>query len=201
MQLIEKAQDIARKKLSDKRYNHVLRVKDMAKKISMLYTNDEEVITTCMLAGILHDLCKEMSLEELINLTKDDKRYKEFFKSNACLHGLAASVYIKNNIEEFSILKKYLTNDFYNSLIYHTVGRMNMSFIEKVIYVADSIEDGRQYEGVDKIRSVVFNDKKLDKAIYIIINSTLKKLIDNNLEIHINTILMRNEYINKGLIL
>ena len=35
-----------------------------------------------------------------------------------------------------------------NAVRYHTSGRMNMTLLEKIIYLADYIEPGRQFPGV-----------------------------------------------------
>lgn len=39
-----------------------------------------------------------------------------------------------------------------NAVRYHTSGRENMSALEKLIYLADLLESGRSFDGVDKLR-------------------------------------------------
>lgn len=41
---------------------------------------------------------------------------------------------------------------------YHTTGRAGMTPLEKLVYVADLIERGRTYPGVDKLRKACFDD-------------------------------------------
>ncbi len=41
---------------------------------------------------------------------------------------------------------------------YHTTGRYGMSLLEKIIYIADAIEPGRTYPGVDEIRKLADTD-------------------------------------------
>ncbi|MCF0232352.1 MAG: hypothetical protein HUJ63_08845 [Enterococcus sp.] len=50
-----------------------------------------------------------------------------------------------------------------------------MSPLEMIIYIADSIEKNRDYEGVDKIREVAFNES-LEKAMRLLLERTIDKL-------------------------
>lgn len=60
--------------------------------------------------------------------------------------------------------------DILNAIRYHTTGRPGMSLLEKIIYLADSIEDGRQYPGIDELRSVDCLD--IDRCIYRLMTHT-----------------------------
>lgn len=53
--------------------------------------------------------------------------------------------------------------DILNAIRYHTSGRPGMSSLEKVIYVADYIEPGRKFPGVEEVRELAEQD--LDKAL------------------------------------
>lgn len=48
--------------------------------------------------------------------------------------------------------------DIINAIKYHTSGRPNMSDLEKLVFVADMLEEGRDYEGVDKLRAIYEKD-------------------------------------------
>ena len=65
-----------------------------------------------------------------------------------------------------------------------------MSQIEKIVYLADAIEEGRDYEGVQEIRELAY--KNLDKAILMEANHKIKYLIDIGVVLHPNTVEMRN---------
>ncbi len=43
-------------------------------------------------------------------------------------------------------------------LLHHTTGRAHMSLVEKIIFLADAIEPGRNYPGVDEIRKLAYED-------------------------------------------
>ena len=62
---------------------------------------------------------------------------------------------------------------------YHTTGCPDMSMLQKIIYVADYIEPGRdKAENLSEIRKMAFND--IDKAVYMILRDTISYLEDNN---------------------
>ncbi|MFR7490339.1 MAG: HD domain-containing protein, partial [Romboutsia timonensis] len=86
-----------------------------------------------------------------------------------------------------------------NSIKYHTTGKEDMDIIEKIIYIADLIEEDRDFPGVEELRDLVYN-KELDKALLISFNNTIKFVIENNQLIHNRTVDARN-YLIKNKIL
>ncbi len=59
------------------------------------------------------------------------------------------------------VAEKYLgitDKEILNAICYHTSGRPNMSKLEKLIFVADMLEKGRNYQGVDKLREFLNGD-------------------------------------------
>ena len=96
-------------------------------------------------------------------------------------------------LDSFLYVKKEFQiddEDILNGIRYHTVGRKGMSQIEKIVYLADAIEEGRDYEGVQEIRELAY--KNLDKAILMEANHKIKYLIDIGVVLHPNTVEMRN---------
>ena len=89
--------------------------------------------------------------------------------------------------------------DIINAIKYHTTGKEDMDIIEKIIYIADLIEEDRDFPGVEELRDLVYN-KELDKALLISFNNTIKFVIDNNQLIHNRTVDARN-YLIKNKIL
>ena len=45
-----------------------------------------------------------------------------------------------------------------NAVRYHTSGRENMSGLEKLIFLADLLEEGRDFDGVEKLRKIFRRD-------------------------------------------
>ena len=171
-----------KKNLKEHRLLHSLRVKDMAIKMAKFYNIDSE---KTRIAALVHDCAKNKKSEELTNIVK---KYgydinKECKKNIQLLHGLAGAIIAKNlmGIEDQDIL---------NAVRYHTTGRENMSMLEKIIYLADYIEPGRKYPGVEKVRQLAFQD--IDKALINSFNITIKYVIERNEILHLDTIKGRN---------
>ena len=52
-----------------------------------------------------------------------------------------------------------------------------MDLLAKIIFVADKIEENREYETVEELRKLAMED--IDKCTLIILDYTIKKNIDN----------------------
>lgn len=104
------------------------------------------------LAGVLHDIAKEMPVAELLDICKTK--------------GIKLSVAEENNIALLHapvgacIIKDFGVNDaeVIDAVRYHTVGRAGMSLLEKIIYLADMIEPGRSFPEAAEIRAIWEDD-------------------------------------------
>ena len=67
-----------------------------------------------------------------------------------------------------------------DAVSYHTTGRAEMTLLEKIIYIADAIEPGRNYPGVDDLRKMV-EKEDIDGACYLSIKSTIRNLESQSL--------------------
>ena len=79
-----------------------------------------------------------------------------------------------------------------NAVRYHTTGRPNMTEIEKIIFIADYIEENREYENCKSARSAYLQGEKtsknLDKLIYTVLKYTVDHLKEKKVYIHPLTI-------------
>ena len=155
--------------LPEKRYKHSLNVANCAVKLSEIYGCNKYYVDKY-----------EIVLDEI---EKDNL---------ALSHSLIGSYIAKY---EFGINDK----DIINAIKYHTTGKEDMDIIEKIIYIADLIEEDRDFPGVEELRDLVYN-KELDKALLISFNNTIKFVIENNQLIHNRTVDARN-YLIKNKIL
>nr|WP_317331273.1 bis(5'-nucleosyl)-tetraphosphatase (symmetrical) YqeK [uncultured Romboutsia sp.] len=177
--------------LPERRYKHSLNVANCAVKLSEIYGCDKE---KAYIAGIAHDCAKYLSKEEVkYYVDKYEISLDELEKDNLALsHSLIGSYIAKY---EFGINDE----DIISAIKYHTTGKEDMNLIEKIIYIADLIEEGRDFPGVGVLRDLVYN-KELDKALLISFNNTIKFVIDNDQSIHNRTVNARN-YLIKNKIL
>jgi len=90
------------------------------------------------LAGIAHDMCKDMSDEKIAALAREDgKAITELeAKKPSLLHGRAAALMLRR---DFGVTDK----DILQAVAVHTFGEEGMCALSKVVYAADKIEPGR----------------------------------------------------------
>lgn len=172
-------------KLSVRRYEHVIGVKDTAVKLARTYGEDEE---KALLAALLHDCAKNMVDSELLKLVKDYGYIpdKIEMQSPQLLHGRAAAIIAKN---EMGIVDVSICD----AVTYHTTGREGMALLEKIIYIADYIEPSRYFPGVEALRKESFTN--LDRAMLMSLENTIKYIIDRGQLLHTNTIEARNYFL------
>lgn len=184
---LEFIKSVLKDKLPRKRYIHSIGVSETAAWLAEKHKADEK---KARIAGVLHDYAKY--------LTKDEARkyIKQFeiiidnvTKLNLNLaHGLIGAELVKNDFEIDD--KKIL-----DSIRFHTTGRKHMTKLEKIIYLADYIEPNRKFPGIDEIRDTA--NKDLDKAVLMAIDSSIIHVISRGLLIHNDSILARNDLIEK----
>lgn len=174
--------------LSQKRYRHSLNVELEAIKLAQIYNSD---LDKARVAAIAHDFAKAYSDQELIIIAQNCSMEIDNIQYNfpQLLHGPVAAHICS---EKFGINDK----DILNAITYHTTGRNGMSLLEKIIYLADVIEVGRYFPGINDIRKTALID--IDNSLLSACNSTLNYIINENYLIHPLTIEFRNSLLLKG---
>ncbi|MDU5228967.1 MAG: bis(5'-nucleosyl)-tetraphosphatase (symmetrical) YqeK [Anaerococcus sp.] len=167
--------------IGKKRFNHCKRVMKMA----LLLNSDieEDKVKT---AAILHDCAKYNEDKYMMLYGENIDSYQLQFK--AVLHSFLGAEVAK---KEYNIND----NDVLDAIKYHTTGRENMTQLDKIIYLADAIEEKRNYPGVDHIRKLAKND--LDDAILYSLDHNITYIIEKNDLIHPLTIDARNYLIKE----
>ena len=150
--------------LSEYRYNHCLRVGETAASLAKHYKiNAEEAY----LAGLTHDIAKEFTMEENEQFIKEHNLDENLLdpKNKKFIHGIVGAVLVRE--------KYHFNKDMVNAIYYHTTGRPNMSDLEKIVYLADKIEPGKNYQGIEEERRLAYQD--LDKAVILCLETKIKK--------------------------
>lgn len=174
--------------LSEKRFIHSVNVSKAAEKLAVHYGVD---INKAKIAGLLHDVCKEMDEKTLTKLLSEANpelfnAFKNFpFK---LYHGPAATVYLR---EEFGIDDEEILN----SICFHTTGRANMTIMEEIIFVADAISDEREFDNLKELQELALENMN-SVAIRLCI-WTIQKCINKRLTIHPYTVATYNDIIEK----
>ncbi len=180
---IDKLRKKVEEKLSAKRFKHVLRVEEMC---VILAERNGADIEKARIAALLHDYMKETNIEVLKEMCKDVPEIKGYETLLEILHGFAGAMTAE---KEFGIKD----TDILNAIKYHTIGREKMSLLEKIVYIGDAVEIGRNYPYVDEIREETLKD--LDSGIIMEVNRKIEYLKEKGGIIHIDTIKMRDDLI------
>lgn len=155
------------KDLKPTRITHSLGVRDMAVKLGNIYGCD---IDKCERAALLHDCAKYLSTEEKIDIcNRWHVEISEVELNNPeLLHSKAGAL---RAAEEYGIDDP----DIINAVYYHTVGKADMSLLEKIIFVSDYIEVGRTHsEKLPYFRELALTE--LDRTVALIYKETLTYL-------------------------
>ena len=181
---------ILKEMLPERRLRHSLNVAKCAVKLSEIYKCDKE---KAEIAGLVHDCAKFFTDEQVEDCVKKFNIELDPLEVNniALSHSIIGSYVAKEmfNIDDEEII---------NAIKYHTTGRENMSLLEKIIYISDLIEEGRNFPGVEELRNLTFSGK-LEEALILSFNNTIKFVIDNNQLIHPRTVSARNYILSKKL--
>ncbi|AIQ73128.1 MULTISPECIES: bis(5'-nucleosyl)-tetraphosphatase (symmetrical) YqeK [Paenibacillus] len=170
--------------MPDKRWKHTLGVMETSIQLAKQYGADPERAET---AAILHDVAKYWPVE----------RMKEIIEQNQL--NLDLLVYDKqmwhSEVGAFVAEKDYgITDpDIINAIRFHTSGREDMSLLEKIVCLADYIEPGRDFPGVDKIREKA--QVSLEEGLVAGFDSTISLLLEKRRVIFPLTVLARNDLV------
>ncbi|CAK8054645.1 bis(5'-nucleosyl)-tetraphosphatase (symmetrical) YqeK [Eupransor demetentiae] len=160
--------------LSEHRYQHCLRVAAYAKKLAEQNGVDPE---KAEVAGLVHDYAKERSNEDFIKTIKEDKLDPELLNwGNAVWHGVVGAEMIR---KELGITDPEILD----AVRQHTTGAgANMSTLAKIVFMADYLETGRDFPGVEKAREIT--DRDLDDGVRYQIQHTMNYLTSKGAPIY-----------------
>jgi predicted HD superfamily hydrolase involved in NAD metabolism len=137
------------------RLSHIYGVKETALKLGKIYGAD---LTKLTLASYLHDMTKSLPISAHIDILKaHGKEHIIDAFTPPLYHAYTAAIIAK---EQYNITDP----DILSAIESHTVGKPNMSLLEKILFVSDFIEPHRLYPSCVIVREIAFND--LDKAVY-----------------------------------
>ncbi len=151
---------------SEQRYAHSLGVAEMAEELAKRYDVDSKRATK---AALMHDMAKAMTVEEL-------KEYINSNNINVSESEMLSGVALHGNVAADICKKKYgFDDEMCQAIAVHTIGKENMTNLEKVVFIADKIDKTREYEGVEELRKLAFED--IDSAILQSIEGSIEKSI------------------------
>jgi predicted HD superfamily hydrolase involved in NAD metabolism len=182
----EEALKLVKEQLTEHRYQHTLGVTETAITLARQYGADEQ---KAELAAIFHDYAKFRSKDEMREIIVVQGFPQDLLEFNAELWHAPVGAYL---VEKDAGITDQEVLD---AIRYHTSGRIGMTLLEKIIYLADYIEPGRHFPGVVEVREMA--KENLDKALIKAVQNTILFLLKKNQTVYPDTFYTYNDLINK----
>ena len=188
-----------RQYMSEYRFNHTLSVVNECKALAEMFgvKGDDLVIS-----AYLHDITKEMPIDEQLELcyaygiTLDNCT----LHSPKTLHSYSAPALIAKDFPEYN------KPEIITPIRYHTTGRADMTLNEKLLYLADYIDESRSFDSCVLLRRYFFGafpelmsreerEELLRQTLIMSYDMTIKDLLADGRPVARDTVAARNELI------
>ncbi len=183
---LNKAIEIVKHQLDKKRFDHTLRVLDTAQELAKRFAAPLRKVE---LAAVFHDYAKQRSTEELRREIISSDLPKDLLDYHAELwHGPVGAIFVER---ECGITDKEILT----AICCHTTGKPHMNQIEMIVYLADYIEPGRSFPGLDEVREAAKQD--LLYACWMVSRNTVSYLLNKEVTIYPDSIHAYNDFTRK----
>ncbi len=171
-----------KQQLTPEKYEHSLRVAEYALKLAKIHGADEGQV---YLASLLHDVTKCWGKKKQLDflhkkhykLTYEDRQAPQIF------HQISGALFARDH---FGVKDKQILQ----AIKCHTTGKEKMTILDKILFLADSIEPARKYGGVEQMRSVAAKD--LDQAVLMNFDRSIAYIVEKGFFLHPQTVAARN---------
>lgn len=173
--------------LSEERYEHSLGTAECARELARKFGCDEE---KAYFTGLIHDCAKHLAKDTTMEIINTKIHLEEGELCSPKTHHAPVGAYIAK--QEFGIEDEEILS----AIRWHTIGKVNMTTFEKIIFLADKIETRtRPREIYEPIRKALKSG--LDCALLLCYKNTIKSLVDRELRICTATIDIYNSLLVK----
>lgn len=181
----KEAIDIIRFRLSRNRFKHSVQVAEAARDMAEQYGAN---IEKAYLTGLLHDYAKGISSADLLVIARENGLIESEIDVQVpdLLHAPVGAFLLK---KELGITDEEVLH----AVKYHTTGSPSMSSLDKIIYLADMIEPGRDFPGIERLKCLTLRD--LDQGMLYGLESTIRYCLDRARILHPRTIEARNYFL------
>lgn len=184
----ETALNKVRPQLTEHRYQHTLGVMESAIELANRYGADPK---KAEIAAIFHDYAKFRPKDEMMQIIIEQSMDPLLLKFNSELWHAPVGAYLTE--KEAGIFD----SEILDAIRYHTSGRPQMTLLDKIIYLADYIEPGRHFPGVEEVREMA--KVNLTNALIQAIKNTIIFLMKKNQPVYPDTFITYNDLItSKG---
>lgn len=185
----EHALGLLRQRLGDGSLEHCVRVGETARQLALAYSVDQD---EARLAGLLHDWDRELDHDSLLAAASASGHEPTAAETRSprLLHARTGAAALRESIPGISPAIAQAVER-------HTLGAVDMEPLDMVVYVADMIEPGRAYPGVDELRSAV-GVAPLSELFAEAFRSTVLHLVESRKHIHPLTVDVWNAHVARS---
>ena len=178
---------LLKQRLKPHRFVHSLNVAESAKDLAKKWGGDED---KAYLAGLLHDICKNDSDENLLQMFSEFGIILDSVTASSpkLWHAVAGALYVERVLD-------ISDKEIIDAIACHTTAKSNMTLLDEILYLADFISAERDYDGVDTMRALVEKDK--NEAMKEALRFTITDLCGQQKPIHPDTFSAYNERMSK----
>lgn len=182
----EQMMEKVRQQMPERRWDHTLGVMQSAVALAGRYDVDPH---KAELAALLHDYTKFWPIKRQAEIIREAALPLELLEYDHQLWHAPSGAWVVQqelNISDEEVL---------DAIRYHTSGRENMTKLDKVICLADYIEPGRKFPGVEEIRALA--NQSIEQALIAAFDSTIRYLLSSGKKVFPLTIQARNALIEQ----
>jgi len=176
---------LIKSRLSKRRFKHSIEVARVAAEMAVHFGVDEE---KAYITGLLHDYAKGISGEDLMRIAQEKGLIEDKMDLEIpdLLHAPVGAwlLRLELGIDDEEMLRAVTS---------HTTGALEMSDLDKIIYLADMIEPGRDYSELERLKCTALRD--LDRGMLLGLESTIRYCLQQGRLLHPKTIEVRNYYV------
>ena len=182
---IDEMRALLQQSLKPKRYEHSLRVYETALKMAAHYRANVKKVA---LAALIHDCGRQVPKEDSAAKAKELGIAVDLVEA-------AQPILLHAKLGVYYAVNKYgvgpSDREVLDAIRYHSTGKAHMTDTAKIVFLADLIEPGRDFEGVEAIREASFQD--LDRGMLLSYDNTIRYLLEDGLLIHPDAIAGYNQ--------
>lgn len=183
--LLEEMRALLQQSLKPKRYEHSVRVYETALKMAERYHADVKKVA---IAALIHDCGRQIPKEASVAKARELGIPVDPVEE-------AQPILLHAKLGVYYAVQKYGVSpndrEVLDAIRYHSTGTAGMTDTARIVFLADLIEPGRDFEGVEAIREASFQD--LDKGMLLSYDNTIRYLLEDGLLIHPDAIAGYNQ--------
>ncbi|MBZ6014791.1 bis(5'-nucleosyl)-tetraphosphatase (symmetrical) YqeK [Leuconostoc gelidum subsp. gelidum] len=174
--------------LSDYRFKHILRVRDYAVKLARKNGVDTD---KAEVAALVHDYAKERSDDDFLTVIARKNMDPDLINwGNYIWHGVVGAEMVRDELGVTDL-------DILNAVREHTTGgAAEMTVLSQVLFMADYLEVGRDFSGVDIARQIT--DQSLAAGVRYQIIHTVQRLVQKEMAIYPKSITTYNYWLTRA---